>query len=106
MPPLAWNYRERECPHPRKTKTEPMKKKSSVLLLLSFLAASSFALPVSAWLPIDSVTQAAISSGRIPGAVVCVVKDTSVVYLKAFGNRQVDIAQFVVEVVLQCYLWQ
>ena len=66
-----------------------MKKKSSVLLLLSFLAASSFALPVSAWLPIDSVTQAAISSGRIPGAVVCVVKDTSVVYLKAFGNRQV-----------------
>ncbi len=37
---------------------------------------------------IDSLMTAAIDSGRIPGGVVCVVEDTGIVYLKAYGYRQ------------------
>ncbi len=37
---------------------------------------------------IDTLMLAAIDSGRIPGGVVCVVEDTGIVYLKAYGYRQ------------------
>ena len=38
---------------------------------------------------IDSVATGAIARGDAPGMVVCVVKDSSIVYLKAFGNKSV-----------------
>ena len=37
----------------------------------------------------DSVINSAISSGEIPGAVLCVVNGDKVVYLKAYGNKSV-----------------
>lgn len=38
---------------------------------------------------VDSVVNAAVAAGSIPGAVVSVVKDGETVYLKAFGNKSV-----------------
>ena len=37
----------------------------------------------------DSVILAAISEGTVPGAVLAVVRDDKIVYLKAYGNKQV-----------------
>lgn len=38
---------------------------------------------------IEAVAAEAIERGDAPGMVVCVVKDTSIVYLKAFGNKSI-----------------
>lgn len=38
---------------------------------------------------IESVATEAIDRGDAPGMVVCVVKDSAIVYLKAFGNKSV-----------------
>ena len=37
----------------------------------------------------DSLINASISDGIVPGAVACVVKDGKVIYLKAYGNMQI-----------------
>lgn len=37
----------------------------------------------------DAAIAAAIDSGKIPGAVLAVVRGDKTVYLKAYGNRQV-----------------
>lgn len=38
---------------------------------------------------VDPVIEAAIKDGTIPGAVLSVVRDDKIVYLKAYGNKQV-----------------
>lgn len=38
---------------------------------------------------VDSAINAAIDEGTIPGAVISVVKEDKIVYLKAYGNKQV-----------------
>ncbi len=38
---------------------------------------------------IDSLMESAIDSCKIPGGVVCLTADTGIIFLKAYGNRQV-----------------
>lgn len=59
------------------------------VIILSVIFAPA-ACAANKWLvQIDSLVSQAIVAGKIPGAVVCIVHDDSISYLRAYGNRQV-----------------
>ena len=67
-----------------------------VLLLLAVLACLGWSacsrhpgIDIKKLDAIESVATETIARGDAPGMVVCVVKDSSIVYLKAFGNKSV-----------------
>ncbi len=63
-------------------------------VLLSFALRAAAAPPRqtvrSRWRAIDSIVQAAIKSGQLPGAVVLIGHNGHVVYRRAFGDREVE----------------
>lgn len=70
-----------------------MYQKTFSILLLLMLCNSACAQhrhqPAATLPKVDSLMTAAVTSGLIPGGVVCVTDKDTILYLKAYGNRQV-----------------
>lgn len=83
-------------------KLNPKKmKKTATLLLICILSLAAFAQPLVKITPeqagmdskrlsnVDRIIAESINKGEIPGAVIAVVRDGKMVYLKAYGNKSV-----------------
>lgn len=60
---------------------------SSLIIFAIFMSACRIMRPDFS--RIDTIMQQGIADTLIPGGVVCIVRDTGIVYLHAYGNRQV-----------------
>ena len=68
------------------TTTEVMKKfLLSMTMALAFLP-NAFSFDFT---EVDSLLNAAIGNGVVPGAVLCVSKGNEIIYTKSYGNRQI-----------------
>ncbi len=64
-------------------------KHSIWIVCILFLYSCSRAVGYSAWeKEVDTLMDSAIVAGGIPGGVVCLTADTGIVFLKAYGNKQ------------------